>query len=43
MQANPPSNAGYMIAAYVTTAVILVVYALGLWIRARKALQDSEP
>lgn len=42
MQASPPANAGYMITAYVTTAVILVVYALGLWARARKALQDGE-
>jgi hypothetical protein len=30
-----PQNAGYMVAAYVVTAVIVVGYALSLWRRAR--------
>ena len=34
----PPDNGGYMVAAYVVTAVILVGYAVRLWRRARKAL-----
>jgi hypothetical protein len=34
----PPDNAGYMVAAYVVTAVILAGYALSLWGRARRAV-----
>ena len=34
----PPDNGGYMVAAYVVTAVILVGYAIGLWWRARQAI-----
>ncbi len=34
----PPDNAGYMVAAYVVTAVILVGYAVRLWARARRAV-----
>ncbi|HWB42593.1 MAG TPA: hypothetical protein VG500_15130 [Gemmatimonadales bacterium] len=34
----PPENGGYMVAAYVVTAVILVGYAVGLWRRARRAI-----
>ncbi len=34
----PPDNGGYMIAAYVVTAVILVGYALAMWRRARRAV-----
>lgn len=29
----PPSNGGYMIAAYVTAAVIVVGYFVTLWVR----------
>ncbi len=36
----PPDNGGYMVAAYVVTAVILVGYAIGLWRRARETLGD---
>jgi hypothetical protein len=36
MPADPSANAGYMIAAYVVTAVILAGYALALWRRARR-------
>ncbi len=31
-----PDNGGYMIAAYVITAVVIVVYALSLLIRIKK-------
>jgi hypothetical protein len=37
----PPENAGYMVAAYVVTAVILVGYAIGLWRRARQAIRRN--
>ena len=30
-----PQNAGYMVAAYVVTAVILMAYAMTLWRRGR--------
>jgi hypothetical protein len=30
-----PQNAPYMVAAYVVTAVILVGYAVSLWVRSR--------
>jgi len=36
----PPDNGGYMVAAYVVTAVILVGYAIGLWWRASKAIRE---
>ena len=35
----PPDNAGYMVAAYTVTAVILLAYAAGLWRRARRAVR----
>jgi CcmD family protein len=35
----PPENAGYMIAAYVVTAVILVGYVVSLGRRAARALR----
>ncbi|HEV8598613.1 MAG TPA: hypothetical protein VGQ69_04580 [Gemmatimonadales bacterium] len=35
MPADPNANAGYMIAAYVVTAVILVGYAVMLWRKRR--------
>jgi CcmD family protein len=38
----PPDNGGYMVAAYVITAVVLVGYALMLIKRARRALQKRE-
>jgi hypothetical protein len=37
MPADPNANAGFMVAAYIATAVILGGYGLSLWIRARKA------
>jgi len=32
-----PQNAGYMVAAYVVTAVILLAYAVSLYRRANKS------
>ena len=32
-----PQNAGYMVAAYVVTAVILVAYAVSLYRRSNKS------
>ena len=37
----PAANAGYMIAAYVVTAVILVGYAVVLWRRYRRGSQGA--
>jgi len=37
-----PANGGYMIAAYIIAAVIYVIYSLSLWMRARRALNDTE-
>jgi|RhiMetdeSRZDD1v2_1073273.scaffolds.fasta_scaffold977509_1 hypothetical protein len=37
----PPENGGYMVAAYVVTAVILVGYAAMLVRRARKAVDRA--
>ena len=38
----PPENGGYMVAAYVVTAVVLVGYAVMLVRRARKAVERAE-
>jgi len=37
LQAEPPQNVGYMVAAYVIAPVILVGYLMSLVGRARKA------
>ena len=37
MEVDPAANAGYLIAAYVVTAVILAGYGLVLWRRYTKA------
>jgi hypothetical protein len=34
-----PQNGGYMIAAYIVAAVILVGYAISLYLRARRSLR----
>jgi hypothetical protein len=34
-----PHNGGYMIAAYIVAAVILVSYALSLYLRTRRSLR----
>jgi hypothetical protein len=36
MAIDPDANAGFLIAAYVVTAVILMGYGAYLWSRARK-------
>lgn len=36
MQVDPSANGGYVTAAYIVTAVILVGYALRLLVRLRK-------
>ena len=38
----PPDNGGYMVAAYIVTAVVLVGYAVLLIRRARRAIFRSE-
>ena len=38
----PPENAGYMVAAYVVTAIIVVGYAILLVRRARRAVERLE-
>jgi hypothetical protein len=35
MPADPQANVGFVVAAYVVTAVILCGYSLTLWLRAR--------
>ena len=35
----PPENGGYMVAAYIVTAIILVGYAVMLVRRARRAIE----
>ena len=36
MKVGYPDNGGYMIAAYVITAVVIVLYAVSLLIRVKK-------
>jgi hypothetical protein len=43
MLAEPPSNGGYMVAAYIVTSVILLGYWLVLWRRASKVRKDPLP
>ena len=38
MAPETPQNAGYMLAAYIITPVILVGYLVSLWRRAKKAI-----
>ena len=33
----PPENGGYMVAAYIVTAVVAVAYAVSLFVRIRAA------
>ena len=41
MPTEPPTNGGYMIAAYVVAAVIYLGYAVRLMLRAARALRDG--
>jgi hypothetical protein len=40
MPVDPAANGGYVVAAYVVTAVILVGYAMILWRRSKRALSE---
>lgn len=40
METEIPQNGGYMVVAYVIVAVVIIGYALLLFRRARRALQD---
>ena len=40
MAVDPTANGGYVVAAYVLTAVILVGYAVVLWRRSKGASRD---
>lgn len=40
MPTDLPQNAGYMIAAYIVTGVIVVGYAIALLVQARRARTD---
>jgi hypothetical protein len=37
----PPDNGGYMVAGYIVTTVILLVYVAGLWRRAKRVTSDE--
>ena len=39
MPETVPQNGGFMIAAYIITAIILTGYALSLYLRARRSLR----
>jgi hypothetical protein len=41
LPAEPPHNAGYMVAAYIVAPVILVGYLVSLWARVRKMVGRS--
>jgi hypothetical protein len=41
MLVEPPQNGGYLVAAYVVTAVILIVYFCMLWRRARRVQRSG--
>ena len=41
LPADPPQNAGYMVAAYIVAPVILVGYLLSLVRRVRRALRGE--
>jgi hypothetical protein len=38
---EPPANGGYLVAAYIVTAAILVGYWIRLWRLSRKRLDQS--
>jgi hypothetical protein len=42
MPLEPPSNGGYLVAAYVVTTIILVGYWARLWRRGRKSVSGKE-
>lgn len=38
-----PENTNYMIAGYIVAAVIVLVYAVSLFVRLRQAAKDRQP
>jgi cytochrome oxidase assembly protein ShyY1 len=42
VQVEPPENSGYMIAAYVIAAVILIGYWVALWRKAKKSVSGKK-
>jgi hypothetical protein len=42
MPLEPPSNGGYLVAAYVVTTVILLGYWLRLWRMAKKSVSGKD-
>ena len=40
LRAEPPSNGEFMVAAYVLVALVLVVYAVTLFVRARGLVRE---
>jgi hypothetical protein len=43
MLADPPRNGGYLVAAYTVTTVILLLYWVRLWRRAKTVLKRRLP
>ena len=41
MPFETPQNGGFLAAAYIVAAVIYVVYAVSLWIRASRAMRQA--
>lgn len=41
MPPETPSNGQYMVAAYIVTAAIYLLYALSLWVRVRKSKSEE--
>jgi hypothetical protein len=40
LRAEPPANGGFMVAAYALVAVVLLVYAVTLFLRARGLVRE---
>jgi len=40
LRAEPPANGGFMVAAYALVAVVLLVYAVTLFVRARGMVRE---
>jgi hypothetical protein len=40
LQAEPPQNGQFMVAAYTLVAVVLLVYAVTLFVRARRIVRE---
>ena len=40
LRGEPPANGGFMVAAYTLVAVVLVIYAVTLLVRARRMVAE---